>query len=292
MRAVAALLLVTAGLCVALAGAERTSLGDVLRQAGQYVVAYGDSLTSVIADEEYTQQLVAHAGGAVLRSRVLRAELAFVRLAGSEEWQAFRNVVEIDGQPVAGAEGQLERVFRGAPQSILGQARLIAQESARYNLGPLHRDFNAPTMPLQFLHPSHQERFRFDKQREEAAGAERVWVVRFRERRRGTLIRSPEGKDVPVEGSLWIVPDDGRVIRASFFARDFLPSVPGPKTSRADLEVTWQPNHKLGLWVPADMHERYAGPWAEDSTTYDITGRAIYSNYRRFDVSVRIIDRR
>ncbi|MGH9371815.1 MAG: hypothetical protein ACRD15_09830, partial [Vicinamibacterales bacterium] len=245
------------------AAAERQSLRDVLRRAGEYVVGYGESLATVIADERYTQQLVAHTGGAVLRSRVLRAEIVFVRLAGSEQWQAFRNVIEVDGEPVAGAEGRLERVMRGAPRSIAGQGRVIAEESARHNLGPLHRNFNASTMPLQFLDPSHQDRFRFDKRSEEMAGAERVWRVRFRERRRGTMIRNPEGGDVPVEGLLWIAPDDGRVVRASFFVTDFLPANRGPKTSRADLEVTWQPNQKLDLWVPAEMRERYSGPWVE-----------------------------
>ena len=281
------------GVCGLLeAGVRGHSLRDVLRRAGEYVIGYGGSLETVIADEEYTQQLVTPADGGVLRERVLRSEIAFVRLAGSQEWQAFRNVINVDGAPVAGAEGRLERVFRSAPQSIVGQARLIAQESARYNLGPLHRNFNAPTMPLQFLHPSHQERFRFDKRREETVSAERVWVLRFRERPRGTLIRNMNGRDVPVEGLLWVVPEDGRVLRASFFATNFLPSDAGTARSRADLEVTWRPDQKLGLWVPAEMRERYTGPWVEDASPCDVTGLAVYSNYRRFDVDARIIDRK
>jgi hypothetical protein len=245
----------------------------------------------VIADEHYTQQLVARDSGIVLRTRVLRAEIAFVHLAGSQEWQAFRNVVEVDGEAVAGAGGRLERVFRGAPRSILGQARAIATDSARYNLGPLRRDFNAPTMPLQFLHPSHQDRFRFDKRGEEQMGGERAWVVRFRERPRGTLIRTPEGASVPVEGLAWLIPEDGRVVRLSFFAKDFLPSSGGRSDSRADVNVDWRDDRKLGLWVPSEMRERYAGPWSEAGQPFDITGRAVYSNYRRFDVDVRLIDR-
>lgn len=292
MRAVLTLLVVIAGSSVLLHGdTGRQSLGDVLRRAATYVVAYGESLASVIGEEDYTQQLLARADNAVLQSRVLRSEIAFVRLAGSEEWQAFRNVTRVDGVPVAGAEGRLERVLRDPPRSVAAQARLIAEESARFNLGPLRRNFNAPTMPLQFLHPSHQARFRFDRRGEEWVGDERAWIVRFRERRRGTLIRSPEGRDVPVDGMLHIVPDDGRVVRASFFAADFLPARPGPATSRADLDVTWRPESRLGLWVPAAMRERYTGPWVADGVAYDITGDAVYSNYRRFEVDIRIGDR-
>lgn len=268
------------------------SIGDVMRRASEYVVDYGNLLATVIADEQYTQQLVASKGGVELGRRVLRAELAFVHLAQSNEWQAFRNVVSVDGEAVAGAAGRLERVFRSAPESIIAQARAIAEESARYNLGPLHRNFNAPTMPLQFLHPSRRDSMHFDKRGEETIGVERVWIVRFREDRHGTLIRSTDGRVIPVEGLLWIAPGDGRVIRISFFARDFLPANPGPKTSRADLDVTWRPEEKLGVWVPAEMRERYSGPWTEGSTPYDITGTAVYSNYRRFDVDVRLIDRR
>jgi hypothetical protein len=267
------------------------SIDDVMRHARDYVVAYGDSLATVIADEEYTQELVAAKGATTLRRRVLRSEIAFVHLAGSDEWQAFRSVVSVDGDAVEGAAGRLERIFRSAPRSIPAQARTLAEESARYNLGPLHRNFNAPTMPLQFVHSSRRDSVRFDKRGEETVGDERTWVVRFREDRHGTLIRTTDGRAVPVEGLLWIVPGDGRVIRASFFAKDFLPG-PGPRTSRADLDVTWRREEKLRLWVPAMMSERYSGPWTEGSTRYDIAGAAIYSNYRRFDVDVRLIDRR
>jgi hypothetical protein len=261
---------------------------DILRRAGVYVVAYGESLENVVGEEHYTQQLVARDDGSVIESRVLRSEIAFVPLAGSREWQAFRNVISVDGREVAGAVGRLERVLRDPPRPIAAQARLIAEESARFNLGPLHRNFNAPTMPLQFLHPSHQERFRFDRRREEVIGDERVTVMRFRERRRATIIRSPDGRDVPVEGLMWIAPGDGRVIRSSFFATDFLPADPGPRTSRADLEATWRPDERLGVWVPDEMRERYSGPWKADGVAYDIVGHAVYSNYRRFEVDVRI----
>lgn len=263
-----------------------------MRRARDYAVDYGEALATVIAEEEYTQQLVATKGGAELQRRVLRSEIAFVHLAASDEWQAFRNVVSVDGEPVAGAAGRLERVFASAPRSVLAQARVLAEESARYNLGPLHRNFNVSTMPLQFLHASRRDTIRFDKRGEEAVGADRAWIVRFREDRHGTLIRSTDGRAVPVEGLFWIVPDDGRVIRASFFAKDFLPADPGPRTSRADLDVTWRQDEKLKLWVPAAMRERYSGPWSENATRYDITGTAVYSNYRRFDVDVRLIDRR
>ena len=290
LRPILLALIVAGGLTAE--AAARDSLRDVLRRAGEYVVDYGEQLASVIADEHYTQQLVAAADGSVITTRVLRSEIAFVHLADSQEWQAFRSVVDVDGRPLGGAAGRLERVFRGAPRSIMGQARAIAEASAAYNLGPLRRDFNAPTMPLQFLHPGHQDRFRFDKRTEEALPGGRAWVVRFRERDRATIIRTPDGRPVPVEGLAWLIPESGRVSRLSFFAKDFLPADPGPKTSRADVDVIWRDEPRLNLWVPAEMHERYSGPWTDGGRRFDIAGTAVYSNYRRFDVDVRMIDRR
>ncbi len=286
--------LVAAALCGAVltASSERQSLTDVIGRARDYVAEYGDSLATVVADELYTQELVATPGGASLRRRVLRSEIVFVHLASSDEWQAFRNVVSVDGEAVAGSHGRLERVFGSAPRSIIAQARALAAESARYNLGPLHRNFNAPTMPLQFLHRSRRDRIRFDKRGEETMGAERAWVVRFREERHGTLIRSTDGRAVPVEGQMWVVPADGRVVRASIVAKDFLPASAGAKTSRAELDVTWREEAQFQLWVPGEMRERYGGPWMDGSTRYDISGTAVYSNYRRFDVDMRLIDRK
>jgi hypothetical protein len=267
------------------------SLRDVLARAGQYAVDYGDALSTVIADEIYVQRLV-RPNGEVREQRTLRSEIAFVHLANTSEWQAFRDVLAVDGKALDRPSGSLERLLRDAPQSALAQARLIATESARYNLGPLTRDFNVPTTAVQFVHPSHRSRFRFDKVRQEALGGVPVWVVGFRERSRGTLIRTTDGHDVPVRGDLWIDPGSGRILRSRFIAENFLSRTQtGPKArGHALLEATWRPDERLGLWVPGEMHERYER-WRDDrGQPYDIEGSATYSNYRRFTVDVRIRD--
>lgn len=282
-------LLATAGPLAGAAAQGRSSLQDVLARAGAYVVEYGEALATIVADEEYVQELVA-ADGRVLERRVLDAEIVFVRLADSREWQAFRNVLRVDGEDIAGAARRLERLFSAAPSSVVDQARRMATEGARYNLGPLLRTFNAPTMPLQFLHPSHQDRFRFTREGEETMEGEDVWVVRFRDRGGATLIRDTAGRAVPVDGRFRIAPGDGRVVGASFVATGFLPDERGGRRSRAELDVRWHADERLALWVPAEMHERYAGPWDDGGVPYDIVGRARYANYRRFEVDARILD--
>jgi hypothetical protein len=283
-------LLVAALLAPPVIAQRAPSLRDVLDRTGAYVIEYGQALSTIIADEEYVQELVG-AGGTVLERRVLHAEMAFVRLANSTEWQAFRHVVRVDGEPVPGAERRLARLFQLEPYSVIAQARQIGAESARYNLGPLVRTFNAPTMPLQFLHPAHQDRFRFTREGETRVGDEVAWTVRFRDRGGATLIRSPGGRPVPIDGRFVIVPGDGRVMRASFVATGFLPDERGRPRARGELLVEWREDERLGLWVPAEMHERYEGPWGDEHLTYEIVGTARYVDYRRFEVDARVLDR-
>lgn len=268
----------------------RASLDDVLARAGEYAVDYGLALTSVLAEEAYAQRLVWRNTKTVLSDRRLRSEIAFVRLADSTEWLAFRNVLSVDDAPIPEADGRLERLFRGSSRSLLEQARLIAGESARYNLGPITREINVPTTALHFVHPKHRPNCRFDKEGEEDVDGDRVWIVRFKERDRGGLIRRSDGRNVPGEGRLWIVPSDGRVVRSELVVKDF---VRGGADSRAEIRVTWRRDAPLDLWVPAEMQEDYVGPWSAMASgnrleRYDINGVATYSNYRRFMVDVRI----
>ena len=266
------------------------SLEVVLARAGSYAVDYGLALTSVLAEEAYAQRLVWRNSKTVLSDRRLRSEIAFVRLVDSSEWLAFRNVLTLNDVPIPKSDGRLERLLRGSQRSLLEEARLIAGESARCNLGPITREINVPTTALHFVHPQHRPNCRFDKEGEEEVGGERTWIVRFKESDRGGLISRGDGRNLPAEGRLWIVPASGRVVRSELVVKNF---VRGGGGSRAEIRVTWRRDAPLDLWVPAEMRENYEGPWSAMSSRnrperYDIDGVATYSNYRRFTVDVRI----
>ena len=269
---------------------RRLSLDDVLVRAGEYTIDYGQALTSVLADEHYTQRLVWRRAGVELQTRRLRSEIAFIRLADSTEWLTFRNVLAVDDRPMAQAAGRLERLFQTSTRSLPEQARLIAGESARYNLGPFTREINVPTTAFHFVHPAHRGNGRFDKKGEELVAGEHTWVVAFKERDRGTLITRGDGKRLPAEGRLWIVPTTGRIVRSELVVKDFVRDAGG---SRAEIYVTWRRDEALDLFVPAEMRERYEGPWTAmraptQRERYDIDGIASYSNYRRFTVDFKI----
>lgn len=270
---------------------QSNALSDVLARAGRYVAAYGASLSTVLAEEQYTQRLVWRGTDQAFQERQLRSELAFITLVDESEWLAFRNVMSVDGKAVRESEGRLERLFRDFPPSFMAQVRLIARESARYNLGPITREINVPTTALYFLESTHQRRCRFEKVGEELIGSELTWKIRYQERDgSGAYITRSDGSSVRAGGHVWIVPADGRVVRTELTVRDF---VRGSRGSLATITVTWRQDRTLDLWVPSELRERYQGGWPPQATEsgsrrYDIDGVALYSNYRRFTVDVKI----
>jgi hypothetical protein len=157
-----------------------------------------------------------------------------------------------------------------------------------------------PATVLQFLHPDRQALFSFKKKGETKDDGRLEWVVSFDERGSPTIIRTTEGKDVRSKGRVWVEPDTGRVTRTELVLDDFAPpvrSVFGDDEIRsfAEVTVTWRPEEALGAWVPAEMRERYEGPWGVGSDDllmrlrYTVTGVAVYSNVRRANVDVRLI---
>lgn len=112
---------------------------------------------------------------------------------------------------------------------------------------------------------------------------------RAEERARPTIVRTQpvRGDDVPIEGSLWIEPGAGRVIKTLVkTAGTPDPGMLGgfgdarPSITMMRVETTFTPNRELGLSVPERMTE-----WAraEDGSSI-VEGTAIYSKFRRFTV--------
>lgn len=264
------------------AARQKVSLADLRERAGAYVLDYHRRLEAIVAEEHYVQRSTSApsrggrgAGDPV--ERTLRSDFMLLPgAAGEEGWFAFRDVFEVDGQPVGSQRGRLERWLTGSRASFLRNARALAIDQARYNVGPILRTINVPTLALEVLMPEKQDRFRFRRAARSDDAA--VSVVTFEERRRPTIIRTPEGRDLPARGTLWIEDATGRVVRTELrtgnTARDQV---------EATITVTYALVPRLGLLLPASMDERYAGRGT------GITCTAVYSNFRRFETGARIV---
>lgn len=270
--------------------AQRPSLGRLLEAAGTYAERYHEAFTTIVAEEQYLQRSVPplrsgsgtwalQAVGDDDEQRTLRSDVMLLRgVAGEDAWFFFRDVFDVDGRPVSSTRGRLESWLRQSRDAFVHRARALALEQARYNLGDILRTINVPLIALEFLLPRHQERFRFRLAGDASVSGVQVTAVTYEERRRPTMIRTPEGDDVEARGTFWIEPATGRVLRTELRTGER-----NPRQVRSSIVVTYELNERLGMLVPISMQERYS------SGPVEITGLASYSNFRRFETDARII---
>ena len=262
------------------AGFSRPDLRDMLRAAGSYSERYHQAFTTIVAEEHYIQRAASPAPNeSNAEERILRSDVMLLRgAAGESAWFFFRDVFDVDGRPVSGTRGRLESWYQESRTSFMRKARALAIEQAQFNLGDILRTINAPLVALEFLLPGNQDRFRFRMAGDDTVNGARVVTVTFQERRRPTMIRTPDGDDVDARGTFWIEPWTGRVLKTELRTGE------GKRRQvHAVITVTYEANERLLMLVPVSMQESY------DFDSVHITGTASYSNFRRFETDARII---
>jgi hypothetical protein len=271
---------------VVLAGVAATRRGEqaprldlsekaLLRRAQAYVAAYERQFAYLIADEVYVQT-AGTAKGAPTETRTIHGELFLTYLAAEKHWMSVHDFADVDGRPVADREG-LDALLRSSPLGPVA-ARLAAR-NARYNIGGFVRTFNEPTLALMPFEADRASVFRFSRGAVDRTdpGVPLV-TLRFQEVEQPTIIRNVVGnRPVFSSGEIVMEAESGRIRHTTI-------GVTGTVTAR--LETTFAPDQNVGLWVPVRFAERYTvgSKGEEDVTACDST----YTNYRRFDVTVRI----
>ncbi len=237
-----------------------------------YLDGFVRDFSNVVAEEEYRQHLALNNMSAGAGNHmVVRSDVLLVRTGGRDGWVPFRDVFEVNGNPVRDREERLRKLFLENPGGAMAEGLRITEESARYNLGSLYRTINLPTLPLVFLMPANIEGFRFERRADELVNGSMATRIDFREVRRPTMIRRTRtGGDVPSEGSLWVEAASGRIVQTRLTT-----SVDSFRTTST---VVYRPNAALGMWTPAEMQESY---WQSRER---FNGVATYTNFRRFQV--------
>jgi hypothetical protein len=269
---------------VASARAQDLPLLDLLlERLGDYLTSYEADLSVLVADESYEQVSIrARAAGKTIARRKLQSEVAFLRLPGGGEWFGLRDVRSIDSKPVETKGRSLSQLLSRPGSDLLERAKAIVIESSRHNLD-LGRTINMPTVPLEALGVHNHPRFIFKLAGKDRISGVQTQRLNFEEFDEPTLIHGLEGVSLWSRGSAWIEPATGRLWRAELVVG---PTPPG-KVRRRDLEsrllVHFAQDATLNLLVPREMIEEY---WVARGRG---TGRARYSNFRRFATSARII---
>jgi hypothetical protein len=262
------------------AAGGRVSLDEVMRRVSAYVDGYGEKASIIVATERYTQE--AHGTAKEPEQREIVSDVAIVRIAALRTWQGFRDVIEVDGVRVTDRDDRLSAVLM-ASEGRLDEARRLSDESARYNIGSIQRNFNVPTAALFFFGSENRGRFKFSARTVEPDGS---WQIEFRETERPTFIRTPEGRSIYSEGTLWVSPADGVIVRTRLKVEIPPRSGDRNRSGAGVVDVTFHHVDGFDMWLPGAMAETFesrgSGGWQR------VEGRATYDNYRRFETAVRI----
>ena len=263
--------------------AQDPDLKTVLRRAGEYTRTYHEHFSALVADEDYVQRTgpdprrPTMGRPLVEKERTLKSEYVLVpALAGEGSWLGVRDVIEVDGEPAPDRD-RLHALLQDTSRPLASRLRALADLEAQYNLGDVYRTINVPTLPLEFLLPDRQPRFRFKKGGTAALAGKPAFRVEFDERERPTIIRSPNGRDAPSRGTFWLDPDTGAVLRSELRV-----SPTYGIEVQAVIVVSYRRNERFDMLLPDDMNEVYFMRGGR------IEGHATYSNYRRFETDVRI----
>jgi hypothetical protein len=259
---------------VSLGARPTTPLSTLLDRASAYVQSYMQTFSTMVAEERYVQDSRPMGGvtsdvGALPAQHVeLRSDLLLVRPDAADQWLAFRDVFAVNGRAVRDREQRLARLFVDQPSSAMDRASEIAREGYRYNVGVKERTVANPMIALAFLQPEYRPRFDFRLDGIDVSLGEDVWVVKFKERERPTILRTPDNRNVPSMGRFWIDGASGRVLQTEL------------ETRVGDRVMTmFSFDARLGLAVPCEMRDI---AWVSGTP---VTGVATYSNFRHFDVS-------
>jgi hypothetical protein len=264
--------------------ASQPQSAGVLARIHAYVEKFQRELPSIVAEEHYVQVVTATNSPSVdaiangrletlpSGKRVLRSDVLMVTLPGAMGWVLFRDVFEVDGQRIRDREDRLLALLQSPDADAMAQARRLAAESARYNLGVVQRTTNLPDSALLYLKAASAPRITFDPPRASTPvdGAETV-VIRFRETGRPTIVTSLRGSNVPASGQVWAHAATGAIVKVEFKLSDL--------STDGVFAIEFAFDKVSGLRLPAKMTERYTSP------TEDVRATAQYSNVRRFNVS-------
>lgn len=290
------IVLVMTSVAVLVAGGHAQDASrEVLTRASAYVQMFREQLSNLVAEETYSQTVRTAMGvtitvdgkGTTPRGhRDLKSDILMVRVPGG--YTEFRDVFEVDGRPVRDRQNRLMDLFVSGNREAGEQIERLNQESARYNIGDVYRNFNTPSVALMFLEAEMQPRFEFrssrnrtptlatpqDRTASRFAIPENLVVIEYKETARHTVIRRFDGLgDLPASGRFWIDPDSGAIMFSELVVADPL--------MRITIDVAYGRAAGVAVQVPLEMRERYVNQRDRVITE----GTAGYDKLRRFQVN-------
>jgi len=223
-----------------------------------YIIGLVNGLANVVGQEEFTLSKP---------DRRVTSELLLVRYPGSKrDLIPYRDVAQVDAKPLPGREQRLLELFLKPTERLREQARQIMLNADQF----VPSVFN-PMFVIGFLQSDFQSRFELTVNDAGPGWPREVKAVTFVEIGRPTLLRTGAfgDIDVPTRGTAWIEEGTGRVLQTELQV--------GRGKSLPTMVTKFKLDERLQVTVPVEMR------------TQNPDGLAIYSNFRRFDVSTDTI---
>jgi hypothetical protein len=153
----------------------------------------------------------------------------------------------------------------------------LQDEAARFDLA-FSRSTGNPTLLLQFLLPENQPHFTFTRERIDKVRGTAASKIAFAEREHPTVV-TVNDQDVLASGAIWLQESDGAVLRTHLVLSVIPLATKSRRPVDATVTVDFQRDARLALWLPARMDERYP----------DVTCTSVFTNFRRFETSGRVV---
>ena len=159
---------------------------------------------------------------------------------------------------------------------MVQRAREVSETSARYNLARVETD---PFVAMGFFQAVFRPRFRFRGGDEKDDLGPDVRMVRFDERQRPTVLRTPTDNDLPSRGRIWLEQTTGRVVKTEL--------VFNLGRHRREVLTSYRWDDDLQMHVLGEVRDAYSTPFAgapKVAAANTFRGVATYSRFRRFQV--------
>ena len=250
MRSITAAFIVLAcELNASTAPAQSPDIDELMRRVGAYVQGFVDTFSNVVAEERYEQRF------AGLRRQLMSDFLLVAYPGRTNRLLTFRDVREVDGQPVNDQQDRITQLFLNPFDNAIGRATEIQLENLRHSLSG-GRLVN-PLGILALLQPEYQNDVRFTRQgldRTLGSDIRKIDLIRFRPPRTNQT-----------EGSVWVSETTGEIVRTQL-------RIGGARSERTT--TTFEVDRELRIRVPVKMEDEIG----------NFRGGATYSNFRRFNV--------
>lgn len=243
--------------------------------ASRWTVRFERGLSGLLFRERYRQQVDRPTVTTLQRAVYLEANVFLLRPGEADTFVLFRDVYSRDGQPLGDHTARLEALLADGSGDAITQARALTDASARFNVGPVSRNVNIPTMALAYLEPERIAGVRFTRAGDERINGVDTVIVDFEETARPTYVRGSDDAEVPARGRYWVDPKSGAVVRAKveFAGSDM--------TGSMVVDMVLHP--ELSVWVPKSMNETWR------TRGRRATGMAEYDRFQRLAVSTEEI---